>query len=466
MLGWFRPRCPVDAQEKTWIELRMSWLAEQFGLERMRAATVVLPTHDLSAPPAAGGEAGLRQLHDRLCRFLDIDPAEIDLSLVDDETFGSFHERLEGTVIRTEGWSGIYQLHDGRAIIHLARSLLAWPEGLISTLIHELAHHLLIGGGRLTGEEEDHEQVADLLPVFLGLGVFRANSVMREGHSPDPLRYSWVLSRHGYLTARHHGYALALFAWFRGEDKPEWARFLRLDAQASLTAGLKYLLKTGDSRFHPDEGGPRYAHRTTTAVFDDVTGGSDGARVAGLWELRDRRLNGKELTDAVERAAAALRHANPIVRSEAAGTLDALGTAARTAVPMLVKALDDSHARVRMAAAFALGHIDTGAQDAIEALTDTLRDRQPAVANAAAWALARFGRSAEAAAPLVVRLLRTGLVECQYALLDQALETICAISDDAEHAIAEELGERDSDLCQQALQALAERRLTVNSETA
>ena len=31
MLGWLRPRCPLDTGEKMWIEFRMRWLAGKLG---------------------------------------------------------------------------------------------------------------------------------------------------------------------------------------------------------------------------------------------------------------------------------------------------------------------------------------------------------------------------------------------------------------------------------------------------
>jgi hypothetical protein len=46
MFSWFRVECPVGLDQKTWIEDRMRWLALEFGLDRLRQARVVLPTHD------------------------------------------------------------------------------------------------------------------------------------------------------------------------------------------------------------------------------------------------------------------------------------------------------------------------------------------------------------------------------------------------------------------------------------
>ena len=44
VFGWFAPAAPVGAREKAWVEVRMGWLADQFGIDKLRKAEVVLPT--------------------------------------------------------------------------------------------------------------------------------------------------------------------------------------------------------------------------------------------------------------------------------------------------------------------------------------------------------------------------------------------------------------------------------------
>lgn len=40
-------------------------------------------------------------------------------------------------------------------------------------------------------------------------------------------------------------------AWFRGEERPEWVRYLNGGARANLKQGLRYLLATADSWYRP-----------------------------------------------------------------------------------------------------------------------------------------------------------------------------------------------------------------------
>jgi hypothetical protein len=58
----------------------------------------------------------------------------------------------------------------------------------------------------------------------------------------DRGRYSYTTRwRLGYLTAPMHGYALARYAWLRGETDPGWAGYLDTNPRACLRQGLRFL---------------------------------------------------------------------------------------------------------------------------------------------------------------------------------------------------------------------------------
>ena len=118
-------------------------------------------------------------------------------------------------------------------------------------MIHEACHDHLLGAGRLRSDEQDHEFVTDLLSVYLGLGVITANSTIREAYWTAGNVSGWRIGRQGYLSQPMYGYALALFAWGRGEKKPAWAKQVRLDVREPMLSGLRYLTDTDDSEFRP-----------------------------------------------------------------------------------------------------------------------------------------------------------------------------------------------------------------------
>jgi hypothetical protein len=117
-------------------------------------------------------------------------------------------------------------------------------------MAHELAHVHLLGDGRITHDEQDHEPLTDLTTVFLGLGIFTANSVVHESRWSADGWSGWRIGRQGYLSEPMYGYAFALFAWARGETKPPWQNHLRLNVRSVFKDSLRYLQDTSDCDFH------------------------------------------------------------------------------------------------------------------------------------------------------------------------------------------------------------------------
>ncbi len=183
MLGWLKPTCPIDLREKVWTEQRLGWLVEQFGLERMLQAEMILPTDRYFPEPFVGTQNDARVVLDRVCGYMQVDSTRIVLKFYPDE------DRPDA--------SGLY-VPGQRATIPIAESQLEDQERLIATLAHEVALDLLLGDGLLTGQEEDHERVTDLLTAFLGIGLFASNTAVKQKASNSLGWEYWSISRQGY----------------------------------------------------------------------------------------------------------------------------------------------------------------------------------------------------------------------------------------------------------------------------
>src|SRR5260370_23838893 len=114
-------------------------------------------------------------------------------------------------------------------------------------MARELGHVILLGGGLVNRERSDDEPLTDLLTVFLGLGVFNANSAGRFLQHQDERRYSWSMHRLGYLPEQVYGYALAKFAAEREEEKVEWAKHLSTNVRSYFKQSQSWL---GNNKFH------------------------------------------------------------------------------------------------------------------------------------------------------------------------------------------------------------------------
>ena len=251
MFGWFRPTCPVDPQAKDWIENRLQWLADEFGLDVFTRRAPILPLEEFFPDEYDASDESVRVLLDRVCRYMDADPALVELELfTDPNAVWLVNDR--GQYLPHE--AGVYDEQSHTTVIHLETSQLDNPMDLVGTMAHELAHLRLLGERRILNDVFDNELLTDLTVVFHGLGIFLAN-VPRVWQSQFTTWPGTDARKPEYMTQPMFGYALAHSAWFRNEQKPEWSKYLRMDARSSFKQGLRYLWETGDSKFSPEHAG-------------------------------------------------------------------------------------------------------------------------------------------------------------------------------------------------------------------
>ena len=219
----------------------MAWLTDQFGRDRLRDADIILPTEDYFPDAYDATEDDVRAILDRVCGYMEVDPEKVSLHFYQDRN-----------PIAENRTAGVYQGGEGVDKVWIEYANLADPLGLVATMAHELGQVLLLSLGKISPEEEDHEPLTDLLTVFLGLGVFTANSVIRESYEHAGAVSRWSMSRRGYLTMPMYGYALALFARERGEERPAWVKHLRPDVASAYTQASRFLALGGEMPPEPD----------------------------------------------------------------------------------------------------------------------------------------------------------------------------------------------------------------------
>ena len=169
MLSWFRPRCPVDAREQSWIDENLAWLAGQFGLDVFLRRAVLVPKEGFFPRRFAGTEPAIHELLAPLCRQMDLKPSTVELEFFSDDQRVGFVDEHGHPVGLTAG-----QFEPG--VVRLDRNDCHDLSLVVGMVAHELGRQRLIGESRVTGEEYDAELLADLTVVFRGLGVFHANS--------------------------------------------------------------------------------------------------------------------------------------------------------------------------------------------------------------------------------------------------------------------------------------------------
>jgi hypothetical protein len=247
MLGWLfgSDSCPVDPQAKAWVEDRLLWLRDEFGADDLYAGQVVLPTPEFFPDPYDGTRKAVRDLFDRVREYMGVEDGIIRLKFIKPQADPLFLVNDSGEALPTEA-GGLYE----GAVIRVNDNELVDPMGLVGTLAHELAHQRLLGEGRITSDVFDNELLTDLTVVFKGLGIFLANCP-RNWEGQDTRWPGTDLRKPEYMTPPMFGYALALLAWARGEESPDWPRHLKFGVRGEFRQGLRFLHKTGDAKVRP-----------------------------------------------------------------------------------------------------------------------------------------------------------------------------------------------------------------------
>lgn len=239
MFGFGKAECPVDEEVRDYMDQSWLWFIEKFSLDRIQQQPVITPTDEWFPFALDGSVETAERMFRLVCEYMHVEQGEAKFELFDPDRMkfpaGMPYEWSD------EGAAGYYS-DEGYRTVAVSDDALSDPEDFIATVAHELGHVILLGRGYLDPERDaDHELKTDLLTVALGLGIFGANSALREKQWDGGGMVGWSYCAKGYLTFQEWGYANAMLAFTRCEHKPDWARHLRLDIRTHMKNGLKYL---------------------------------------------------------------------------------------------------------------------------------------------------------------------------------------------------------------------------------
>ena len=231
-MSLFATRPPVEDREREWIEKMLAWCTDRFGRGPL-AAEFMVPTPGFFPGRYTGSPEDVHGLVNLVRAYLRVDPEEVTVVLYDRRTPPSFPPGLATST----GVAGHYHVRDGRGVIAVGYEHVNDPRKVVAVAAHELCHHKLLHTGLARADEKDHEPLTDLATVFFGLGVFTANAafVFSQG------RGGWQRQQLGYMNQPMFGYALACVARMRGEESPDWARYLDGNPRGYFKQAARYL---------------------------------------------------------------------------------------------------------------------------------------------------------------------------------------------------------------------------------
>ena len=226
--------CPVNEQTRILLEKWFDILLTLFGKENTCNRKVLVAEKWDFPVKYDGSERAAFETLRIVAKQMEVPAESIMLDFYDD----NLQRITEGMPLGLYSGKG----DSDKFEISLARNNIHDPEAMIATLSHEIAHIKLLGEGRM---EENNEPITDLTTIFFGLGIFGANEAFQV--SNDARKYGWSTS--GYLTQMEWGYALALFAYIRKEQKPEWADYLCINVKADFRRGLEFIAENENKIF-------------------------------------------------------------------------------------------------------------------------------------------------------------------------------------------------------------------------
>lgn len=241
------PKCPVDAAQKSWIETRLRWLQMQFGSDRLEVP-ILKPTLKIFPQTWNGSIGECRELLDVLCEYMEVPRESIELSLAPGAKDPLRHH-LPNYESSHSGAAGAYHGRTvaGKFRISVSGDELRRPASLVATICHELGHVLLLGSGRVSRDEDDHEPMTDLLTVYFGAGIFTANAAFEFTQWTSVESQGWQTRTHGYMNEPQLGYALACYAFLRSERSPQWREHIAGNVRPYFDDALHFLMTTRDT---------------------------------------------------------------------------------------------------------------------------------------------------------------------------------------------------------------------------
>jgi hypothetical protein len=250
MLSLFGPKPPIDSDELEWQLATFKWLGSEFG--PAGDAPLVAPTTEffpISTRKGAGRVEDLFASVKSAAGMADW-PCELQAGAGDRPAHVG-----TGLLLRHEGASapcGTFALDDGeggrKVVITYNPSLAEDSGALVATFAHELGHYLMSTAATAPpGGWELHELHTDLAAVFLGFGIFLANSARSFSQYQGAGETGWSSRTLGYLSEGALVTAVAIFQRLAGRDPMEAAPWLKDYLRSDLKKAAKAL-----GRLHPD----------------------------------------------------------------------------------------------------------------------------------------------------------------------------------------------------------------------
>lgn len=252
MFALFGPRLPIDDDELEWQLATFKWLIAEFG--DVGSKPLVLPTPRWFPASDHGGNSRVRDLFDHVRRAARMEewPCELEAGAGDRPVQAGNALLLKHEDSPPPCGTFRFRWTDGKptAVITYNPGLAEDTVALVATFAHELSHYLLsCAGTQGPGGSALNELHTDMAAVYLGFGIFLANSARSFGQYQSGGEMGWSSRTQGYLSEGALVTALAAFQKLAGRDPLHAEPYLKDYLRKDLKRAAKAL-----ARAHPDIG--------------------------------------------------------------------------------------------------------------------------------------------------------------------------------------------------------------------
>lgn len=205
-MGWFGPKLPIDEDELEWQLATFQWLMLRLGgLEVIQEAEPFLPNENDFPVIATNDHERASQFFDHVRRLAGMEQWPVRLEAGEEDR--SVHIAPGMALVHHDAAKplGTFSVEAAGAqaevVIRYHPRLVRDPAGLIATFAHELCHYLINDLAEPPpGGWELEELATDLTAVFLGFGIFMANSAKSFAAFSSFNEMGWESRRSGYLS--------------------------------------------------------------------------------------------------------------------------------------------------------------------------------------------------------------------------------------------------------------------------
>lgn len=223
MFGLFRKGPLLDAELTQWQFDCFEWLLQHTGgIKAFRQRRLILPTPQFFLHNGSCGHVfadmifNQVKVHAGMADWL----CTLECQEADPNSMVSPHAFIKGAPTSPSGT--FRALKEGGALITYNPGQLNNPMSLVATFAHELAHYRTAGFPEPPpGGWEVWEPATDLAAIFLGFGIFLANSRFNFQHFNDGKTAGWRWQQQGYLSDVEVLHMHAIFSVVLGIDQRE-----------------------------------------------------------------------------------------------------------------------------------------------------------------------------------------------------------------------------------------------------